>query len=56
LVIAVLVVVLKLLFAPFVVVADELRARIEADGRDARFGEREMIGAVEGALFLKMMR
>src|SRR5262245_51817233 len=56
LMVAVLIVVLKLLFAPFIGMADELRAWIEADGRDARLGEREMVGAVEGALLRSGVR
>ena len=54
--VAVLIVVLKLLFSPFIGMADELRAWIEADCRDARLGEGEMIGAVEGALLWSGVR
>src|SRR5262249_1245780 len=45
-----LVVVLKLLFTPFFGMADEFSAWVQADGRDACFGEREVIGAVKRAL------
>ena len=45
------VVIFELLFAPTVGVADELRSGVEADRRNACFGERKMVGAVEASLF-----